>query len=249
MTPEETLSTYRRVVASAEDEEVYWWYLGTTFVVLNDGSHVPVSHPETVMIYSVETVSDEEFKIVWREVGYFRDPVTGEIASTWFNPVTGKTVETPSRFEEGPATYTIHSTNDGLSVSLTQAHAHVRGIDLFVDDYESRVLITQRERKVRSFPDQNGVIHDPEEGGGAEAQTILTFVANKEDVNDSKKQWVTAQGTYEFKLLAVPDWMGLSTADAHTVVYGVIAKGRPDEKVNVQTWDRLNTLFSGFFDP
>lgn len=248
MSHDDLLQTYRRVVASARDEEVYWWYLGTTFVVLRDGTHITVSHPETVMIYAVETVSDSSFKIVWREVGYFRDPVTGDVASSWHNPVTGKTLTAPSRFQEGPATYTIQSDGEALSLSLTQAHAQVRGIDVAIDQSGSPVRIVQRERKVRNFPDQNGVIRDPEEGGGAEADTTLTFVADAVDAQNAREDWVDVQGTYTFHLNAIPDWMEMPTSEGHTVVHGIIAKGRPGEKINAQTWERLDALFPGFFD-
>ena len=248
MRPEDLLHTYRRIVASGSYEDVYWWYLGTTYVVLEDGAHIPVSHPETVMIYSAETVSGTEFKITWREVGYFRDPATGDMASSWFNPITGKTVDAPSRFKEGPATSTIHSTSDGLSVSLKQAHAHVHGINVALDRSPSRVVIIQRERKVRGFPDQKGVIRDPKEGGGAEAETTLAFVAHSEDLSDPDNEWVAAKGTYRFELQTVPDWTGILSEGAYTVVHGVIVKGHPGEKINSLTWDRLDQMFPGFLD-
>ena len=243
----ETLQVYRGVVASEADGEVYWWYLGTTFVELKGKPPIPVSHPETVMIYDVETVSDEEFKIHWREVGYFRDSITGEIADRWFNPITGVTVKAPRSFAEGPATYTVGVQNEKLKISLTQNHAHVRGIDVTLDTSESLFSIIQTERKVRSFPDSDGTIADPSDGQGAEAQTVLSFAANRKGVEDKEVQWVSSQGTYEFRLQDLPEWMGFGAVQGSLVVHGVIAKGNPGEKINEIAWERLNSLFPDFF--
>ncbi len=247
MTPEDEFNIYRRLLASAADEEVSWWYMGTTFVVLENGTSIPVSHPETVMTYSVETVSDAEFWIHWREVGYFRDPVTGDIASSWLNPVTGATVSCPSSFEEGPATYAVRRTDAGLNITLEQNHANVRSITVEMVQTNNRIIVTQTERKVRSFPDRDGVIRDPDEGGGAEAQTTLMFSANANDCRSDQSTWINASGTYEFRLQTIPERMGFESEAGHTVVHGVIAKGRPDEKIKPVAWERFDRLYPGFF--
>ena len=247
MTPEDKFKIYRRLLASAADEEVSWWYMGTTCVVLEDGTSVPVSHPETVMIYSLQTVADVEFRIHWREVGYFRDPVTGDIASSWLNPITGATVSCPSSFEEGPATYTVCRTDSGLDITLEQNHAIVRSITMDMVYTDNQIIVTQTERKVRSFPDQDGIIQEPDEDGGAEAQTTLMFSAKADDFNSDQKTCINASGTYEFRLQTIPKWMGFKSKAGHTIVNGVIAKGRPDEKINAVAWDRLNQLYPKFF--
>ena len=102
------------------------------------------------MIYRTETLSPESYRIHWREVGYFRDPVSGEVAADWLNPITGELLPAPKSFEEGPSFYTISLDGDGLRVELEQAHAKVRGIDVtFGTAAPGRVSLTQRERKVR----------------------------------------------------------------------------------------------------
>ena len=143
---------------------MWWWYLGTTFAVLEDGVSIPVSHPETVMIYVVESVSNYEFKIHWREVGYFRDPISGKVAVSWFNPETEETVTAPNSFEEGPATYTASLGDAGVKVSLDQNRAIVRSIDVEMEESDTRYSIVQTERKARSFPDADGLIRDPQDG-------------------------------------------------------------------------------------
>lgn len=247
MTKDDMLSVYRRVIASPRDEPVWWWYLGTTFVDLGDDYPIPVSHPETIMIYDVETVSNDVFRVTWREVGYFRDPVTGDVASSWPNPRTGEDVQAPSRFEEGPATYTFTQTSDGVCAELSQAHAYVHGIDIAVSETDTCVHITQTERKTRSFPDQDGVIRDPEEGSASAAVTTLSFTAPQGELRNESADFVPAFGTYEFRLQTVPGWMGFGAVAGTTVVHGVIAKGRPGEVINKTTWDRLNALYPEFF--
>jgi hypothetical protein len=248
MSPEQAFATYRRIVARESDGPVWWWYLGTTFAVLEEGVSIPVSHPETVMIYDVESVSNTEFKIYWREVGYFRDPISGEVAVSWFNPETGETLPAPNSFKEGPATYTATLTNSGINILLEQNHAIVRSIDVEIEESNTRYSIVQTERKVRSFPDADGLIRDPQDGSGSEAQTVLSFAAKKSDLVDSSLHLVPVSGTYDFRLDSLPPWMGFSgNQKGSTVVQGIIAKGKPGEKVNQIAWGRLNTLYPDFF--
>jgi hypothetical protein len=101
ISPEQALATYRRIVAQESDGPVWWWYLGTTFAVLEEDVSIPVSHPETVMIYDVKSVSNDEFKVHWRKVGYFCDPIRGEVAVSWFNPETGELVTAPTALKKG----------------------------------------------------------------------------------------------------------------------------------------------------
>ena len=84
------LDTHRRLMASATDQDVCWWYLGTTFAQVDGYPDIAALQAETIMIYRTETLSADCYRIHWREVGYFRDPASGEVAHDWLNPITGE---------------------------------------------------------------------------------------------------------------------------------------------------------------
>ena len=242
------LDTHRRIMASAEDRDVCWWYLGTTFAQVDGYPDIAALQAETIMIYRTQTLSPESYRIHWREVGYFRDPVSGEVAQDWLNPITGEVCAAPRSFEEGPSYYTVTAAADGLRIELEQAHATVRGIDVsFGKAGPGRVSLTQRERKVRGFPLPDGTM--PQAGSDAlsETTTVLSLFADRAQVDAASAAEVACSGLYSFELSNLPPWMGFGEMPGRTMVKGVMRKTQLQQHLNASAWTRLSAAFPDYF--
>ncbi len=235
-------SAYRRILASPRDEEVDWWYFGTTVVLIPGMPAITVIKAATLMIYRTETLSDDRFAIHWDEVGCFSDYITDRPLARWLNPVTGRYVAAPQSFAEGPARYEIARTAEGVAVTLTQPGARIGSIEVDWHYGDDRIGLVQRERKTRGFPDVDGKLPDPGSSSGFEAVTELAFM----------DQWpgsgLEAQGLYEFALTGTPPWMGFEpSSKARATVQGVIVKARTNNPPHPDALERLRTRYPDFF--
>jgi hypothetical protein len=248
MTDLDLFSAYRKMFGSTTDGESCWWYLGTTFVKIPGCPEIPVILPETIMVYRTETVSDQEFRLHWLEVGCFRDLLTGELVESWTNPVTGAVVAAPNSFAEGPACFTIRAAGNGLEMSLVQAHAHVLSVQAETTLIDGRVMLTQTERKVRGFPKADGSLPEPGSPGTTTALTTLTVFSDLAELRDPAVDWAGSTGVYSLDLDILPPWMGFGGLTGATRVSGIMHKSSVADRVNRGAWDRLQTLFPSFFD-
>lgn len=249
MTETTLLKKHRRMMASDSDQDVCWWYLGTTFAHIDGYPEIAALQSETIMIYRPETLSETSYRIHWREVGYFRDPVSGEVAFTWLNPITGESVAAPQSFEEGPSFYTVHANGGGgLVIELEQAHAKVRGIELKIsDDIPGRIRLTQKERKVRGFPLPDGTMPAADSGAVSETTTVLSLFADREAIEAGGEEAASCTGIYTFELSSLPPWMGFAGLKGSAVVKGVMHKTKPQDHLNQVAWQRLTAAFPGYF--
>jgi hypothetical protein len=235
------------MMASDSDQDISWWYFGTTFIHIDGYPEIVSLQSETIMIYRPETVSDTSYRIRWREVGYFRDPISGDVASTWLNPITGKLVDAPRSFEEGPSCYTISADGNGLTVGLDQAHAKVRSIDLKIfDDIPGRIRLTQQERKVRGFPLPDGSMPSADSGAVSETNTVLSLFADRKAI-ETGGEAASCTGIYTFELSSLPPWMGFGDLKGTAVVKGVMQKAALQDPLNPVAKERLTTAFPAYF--
>ena len=241
------LDIHRRMMISPGDADICWWYLGTTFARLDGYPDIASLQAETIMIYRPETLSAESYRIHWREIGYFRDPVSGDVAVDWVNPITGETVAAPNSFEEGPSAYTITARDGGLAIDLEQAHATVRGITLKVHDTgNGRINLVQNERKFRGFPLPDGTMPAADSGAMSETMTELSLFADRAKLGAELAD-MSCTGVYTFELSALPPWMGFGDQKGHAVVKGVMRKAALQENVNEAALVRLRKAFPGYF--
>ena len=248
MTETSLLHKHRRMMASDSDQDVAWWYLGTTFAQIEGYPEITALQAETIMIYRPETLSDSAYRIHWREVGYFRDPVSGEVADTWLNPVTGQNVAAPRSFEEGPSYYTISTNQDALTIDLEQAHATVRGIDLEIsDDIPGRLRLTQQERKRRGFPLPDGSMPAADSGAVSETRTVLSLFADRQAIEHGGEHAAACSGVYTFELSSLPPWMGFGDLKGRAVVKGLMRKTPIQQHLNEAAWARLTAAFPAYF--
>ena len=242
------LDMHRRLMAGEGDQDVCWWYLGTTFAQVEGYPDIAALQAETIMIYRTETLTPESYRIHWREVGYFRDPASGEVAADWLNPITGETVAAPKSFEEGPSFYTITAKEGALHIELEQAHATVRGIEAsFGQAGPGRISLTQRERKVRGFPMPDGTMPKADSGAISETTTVLSFFADDADMRLGNFGHVACAGLYSFELSNLPPWMGFDGMAGRTLVKGIMRKTGLQEHLNGAAWERLTAAFPNYF--
>jgi hypothetical protein len=232
--------TYRKVFASAADESVTCWYLGTLSAAVDGFPEIPVLRVATIMVYRAETVSPTSCRIHWNEIGEFIDHTTGEPTQSWLNPITGERLKTFPSFKEGPACYTVAAANGGLAIGLGQPGAKIDSVTVERKIMGDRVWINQVERKTRS-------LHGPGKQVAHSATTVLSFFAALKDVADPKQSWAPASGSYSFTMNGLMPWMGMGERTGKTVVRGVVHKARTDEPTNPGAWQRLAKLYPTFF--
>jgi hypothetical protein len=238
----ELLRVYRSIMASELDEEVCWWYSGTTHVRIPGRPDIPVIRSHAIMSYRTQTISATECRIHWREVGCFADVSTGEASDTWVNPLTAAQVPAPRSFREGPGMYTVRAQGAKLLLEMQQPHAVIEGGDVEITVTGDCVCQIQRERKRRGFPLPDGTM--PPAAAGFEARTELTYFTTLREIADSPGKLVRARGVYSFELSGTPPWMGFAAdSGGRTVITGTITKARPAEVVHPWAARRLNELF------
>lgn len=249
--PLQAYQDYRKLFTSTRDEDVAWWYFGQVYLQLPGRPEQAVVQAETIMLYRTKTLAENSCAIKWWEIGYFRDPVTGEIIDEWLNPVTGRTVKAPRSFEEGPATYTITATDTGVDVTLVQHAAKVVRLAVTLEEQDGMFRIDQEEVKRRGFPLPDGTLPDPDSIDAAPARTVLTMYGSRADLDDAAQVAPAGKGAYTFELATPPGWLGLDAATADggkAIVRGTMIKAAADAILNPIAWQRFKQIFPNRFD-
>jgi hypothetical protein len=241
------LAAYRRMLTSADDgSKTAWWYLGTTIARPEGFEPIVVNHVETVMIYGATTLNADGYRVPWWEIGLFRDAATGEVATTWTNPLTGADLPAAPSFEEGPSAYTVRRAGEGLAiVDAVQAHAALDSATLELRPVGDKLCVTQTELKTRSFPGPDGRIPDLAEGQAVRSRTVLQFLADRADLAGGASS-VPASGFYSFEL-AAPAWLGFGDRLVDFAVRGLMRKAALYPPLNPRGWADLQTLFPRHF--
>lgn len=240
------LDTYRRTLTSAAETDTAWWYLGTSTVEVEGSPEIILNHVETVMIYRSRDIDATSYRVPWWEIGVFRDAVTGEVPERWTNPVTGVTIDPARIFEEGPSGFSLRETGDGgvEMFDAIQAFASLESAEVSVRAHRDRVVVTQVERKTRSFPGKDG-IPDLAAGAASKAHTVLQWFADRADL-DGDAPSVPATGMYSLSI-ATPPWLGFGDLPTRFMVKGLMVKADLDRPLNPRGWSDLQRLFPHYF--
>jgi hypothetical protein len=222
--------TYLRVFASLEQgAECAWWFMGALPRDIEDVGPVETIQEETVRIHRTEVVGPGQIDFRWREVGVFRDIMTGENPGERFDPVTG-TAQKAGRLLGGGAgaRVSVRKVSDGLTVSLALPRSKVGEITVKGEIAGNRVCLTHLEDKTRET-----------DAGAPAAPTNRTAFKHYADLDELKKgaPSVQADGFY-----------GVKNRDTNRVfVNGLMRKARMDEAVNPIAWERLKKDHPSFF--
>lgn len=236
---------YRKTLTSLEEVESAWWYLGTTTAQIEGHPEIVVNHVETVMVYGSQTLDADSYRVPWWEIGLFRDAITGELPTTWTNPVTGIVSDPPLKFEEGPSGFSIRADGDGVAMfDAVQAFAALESAEISFRDVGSRVVVTQVETKTRSFPGKDG-IPDLDAGEGTRSRTVLQWMAERADLESSAPS-VHATGVYSFEIGA-PPWLGFGDTPVKFMVKGLMVKAPMQHPLNPRGWADLQKLYPHYF--
>jgi hypothetical protein len=245
MTALSPLQIYQRMFAAPGDGLAAYWYFGTMSVQVEDLPMLPVITAETLMVYKTRSVSETELIMDWWEIGVMRDPVTGEIAETWVNPITGAIIPTPRKFEEGPAGFTVRQVGEKLEIELVQAHAKIIGVATTITERDGRLFLNQVERKHRGFPRPDGSFPEPGEPGSFEARTQLSIWGDKAEVETS--DYAFTSGCYDFEL-GLPPWMGFGERTGTCLTRGIMRKAPMNRQLNPIAWARLKAEYPERFE-
>lgn len=88
------------------DEDVLLWWEGTLFAQEPDKKAAPLLGFEGYNICRAEKLDDGTWRLVTRELTFYRDLATGQIIDSWDNPFNGQTVEV------------VHVANDPVNTVL-----------------------------------------------------------------------------------------------------------------------------------
>lgn len=221
---------YLKMFAStAQGAESCWWFMGALPRDVEDVGPVDTIQEETVRIHRTEVMGPGQVNLRWREVGVFRDVMTGEVPDSRFDPVTGMSQPGGRLLGGGPgARVTVRKAGEGFTVGLEVPGSAVGDITVGARIEGNRVCLTHFEDKTRI------------QASGPPAptnRTVFKIYANLSDLKGGAPE-VQAHGFY-----------GVKNRDTGKIfVNGLMRKAALDEKVNPIAWSRLKTAHPTFFN-
>jgi hypothetical protein len=225
------LAVYIRMFASmTRGAECAWWFKGALPRDVPDVGPVDTIQEETVRVHRTALVKPDQVDFLWKEVGVFRDVVTGENPPWRFDPVTGRSTPGATLLggDSAAARISVRRDGDGLAVGLDIAGSQPGKVRIDATIEGDRVCLTHMEDKTRANP----------KGGMAPTNTTsFKIYANLGDLQRSAPS-VAATGFY-----------GVKNRDTGKVfVNGLMHKAALDDRVNPIAWGRIKAAYPGFFD-
>lgn len=194
------------------------------------------------------TSQGEDVEYAWRQFGYYRDILTGDVAKTWSNPFLGKSFPLPRAFSEGPDQYRLKRKDAAAAaLALTPSHARVINVALTGQAAEGHVTVTQTETKIAGFPAPDGSPTPHTSPSATGVQRVIQLVADQGAVEDPKTTSVPASGFFSMNYDSLPPWMGFGDRYGAALVKGVLFKTAPGDKPNPAAWRRLKALHPDAF--
>ena len=91
--PADALDVYAKMRCSLDGETTIAWWYGTLFADRPDSAPQPLMRFEGFNACRIVEMDEGGYRLVTREVMYYKDLQTGEILETWNNPFNEQTVE------------------------------------------------------------------------------------------------------------------------------------------------------------
>ncbi len=233
---------YAKVLASRAGGAACWWFSGLMFAHV-DGLREFAVLAEHSLLVCVAEARQGSMTYTWRQIGYYEDLFTGQVARTWDNPFLGRAVSLPPIFSEGPKHYTLNP-RPPLGATLTLDYDKVRVIALGLTGnvVEGRVVLAQTETKIQGFPGPDGRLPAVNSPGVTGVQTVMSFVAAQSAVEDPARASVSATGFYNSVYDSLPAWMGFGDRYGSALSKGLMLKAALDARPDPAVWSRLKQL-------
>jgi hypothetical protein len=243
----DAVAAYRKMIAGADGGPAAWWAFGQMFAHVDGLREFAVAQLESVTLVQMEGAGDAP-SLTWRQFGYFRDIVTGEVAGRWPNPFLGQGFPVPRSFRDGPDRYGLERSGEAAGkLTLAPAHARVINVALTAQAAEGRITVTQSETKVQAFPNADGSQPPFTAPGATGLQRVVSFVAEQAAVENPALSSVPASGFFSINYDSLPPWMGFGERYGATLVKGVLHKAGPGDRPNAAAWRRLKALHPDAF--
>jgi hypothetical protein len=102
--PQDNLLAWMKLRASAETQDVYFWFTGGLDLAMAGEPIAPIVTVESLILRRTVRLAADLYQVTDYEATLYRDPVTGELAEELINPITGRSVR-PLHYTEGPVPF------------------------------------------------------------------------------------------------------------------------------------------------
>jgi len=102
--PEDNLTAWMKIRASAESQDVYLWFTGTLDMAVPGEPIRPIVAVDTILLRRVQRLDEHRYHATDWEASIYRHPQSGEVVDEVENPVTRRKVQ-PLHYREGPVTF------------------------------------------------------------------------------------------------------------------------------------------------
>jgi hypothetical protein len=102
--PEDNLTAWMKIRASAETQDVYLWFTGTLDLAVPGEPIRPIVALDTILLRRVQRLGEHRYHVTDWEASVYRHPQTGEVIDEIENPSTKQQVR-PLHYREGPVTF------------------------------------------------------------------------------------------------------------------------------------------------
>jgi hypothetical protein len=213
-TEPDLFTTWRKLYASTENGELYWWSFGQISAQVQGLGEIPAVRTEAVRVCRIQS-ADDKMVVTWKEIGAYLDPSSGVQAKTWTNPVTGQSLPVARAFEEGVGVYTL--TRDG-ALTLKQRWARPWRTTATARIDAGLLILDQDEVKTRAFPYPDGESPDiTEPNAGVNDHRFQIY-------GDARTPSARAAGRFTTLFGGAPSWMVFPGRVTRAVASGVMYK-------------------------
>jgi hypothetical protein len=113
--PTDNVQAYMKLTSSLDDGFVMGWFGGHVFSLIPDQPLTPLMRLEGFGVGKAIRERDGTYKILWKEVGYYKDLVNDQVLDTWVNPLNHQRTDV------------MHIHNLGVTSKIAPSFSHVSG--------------------------------------------------------------------------------------------------------------------------
>jgi hypothetical protein len=231
------LDTVMRIRNRLDGKPCFWWYRGTFFINVRGEVTKPIMYIEGASITRATRRADGAYETFLDEAGFFCDPDSQEILSTWKNPWNGLEV-TPKHYRSPQRNL---ETVEGVKPLMANLPTDMEYRGVLTEPFvQNGQVWASEELFVRRPNPQPGPEGNPDSPGPFNVQTSLaTWTAREADLKNEKLALVPA--TLAYNTLATPrPWLRLGDRPAMQMWRLFGAKVQSPDEMPKRIRDRVN---------